>query len=260
MDRWRDRTRPYLGRSCWPEHDPRRGRALGCRPMHEGTAALLRAFVEGYMTDRRNTATRVLHIGDEGLDAICEIFTDPHWTLTTAGQYPAGDLTVQLRRSYQWSELKANQFDVVTSSQALEHFDYPWVTMLELARVLRPGGLACIVASSDRREHLPPIDCWRFNADGLVALVEWADLESLELAIQRNGDSAGQHAETRSDVMVIARRPLVPLHRRLLARIRAGALRRLCIRQARHRADHLEIRRELRRREARRRAWAQKTG
>jgi SAM-dependent methyltransferase len=228
--------------------------------MHEGTVALIRAFVEGYMTGHRGMPARVLHIGDEGLGAIHEIFGDPHWTLTTAGQYPTGDLTLKLQRSYQWSELKANQFDVVTSSQALEHFDYPWVTMLEMARVLRPGGLVCIVASSDRREHLPPIDCWRFNTDGLIALVEWAGLESLELKVERSGDSTGQGPGTRTDAMVVARRPSISPHRRLLAWITAGALRRLCIRQARHRADHLEIRRELRRREARRRAWAQKTG
>jgi SAM-dependent methyltransferase len=228
--------------------------------MHEGTAALIRAFVEGYMTDRRGIPTRVLHIGDEGLAAIREIFGDPQWTLTTAGQYPAGDLTVQLQRSYQWSELKANQFDVVTSSQALEHVDYPWVTVLEISRVLRPGGLACIVASSDRREHLPPIDCWRFNADGLIALVEWAGLESLELAVESNDNTAGQPPETRSDVMVVARRPIVALYRRWLAAIRPRALRRSCIRRARHRADHLEIRRELRRREARRRAWTRTAG
>jgi SAM-dependent methyltransferase len=180
--------------------------------MHEGTAALLDIFVEGYMTDRRGRPTRILHIGDEGIAAIHKVFGDSDWTLTTAGRYNADDLTMQLQRSYQWSELKAKQFDVVTSSQALEHLDYPWVTMLELARVLRPGGLACIVASSDRREHLPPTDCWRFNADGLIALVEWADLESLELAVESRDNSAGHSAEARSDVMVVARRPVVALH------------------------------------------------
>lgn len=228
--------------------------------MHEGTAALFRVFADGYMTDRRGTATQILHLGDEGLGIIRDIFSDPDWTLTTAGQFAGGDLSVQLGQSYEWSEIKANQFDVVTSSQALEHFDFPWVTMLEITRVLRPGGLACIVASSDRREHLPPIDCWRFNADGLVALVEWADLENLELAVQKAGDASGQHVDARSDTMVVARHPVVPGSRRLLAWIKGEALRLLCIRQARHRANHLEIRRELRRREARRRAWPGRTG
>jgi len=228
--------------------------------MHEGPAALLDVFVKGYLADRRGIPTRILHIGDEGIDVVRRVFGEPDWSLTTAGQYTAGDLTVQLRQSYQWSEIKAKQFDVVTSSQTLENLDYPWVTMLELARVLRPGGLACVLASSDRREHLPPTDCWRFKADGLIALAEWADLESLELAVESRDNSAGHSPEPRSDVMVVARRPIVALRRRLVAWIRVGALRRLCIRQARHRADHLEIRRELRRREARRRAWVGRTG
>jgi SAM-dependent methyltransferase len=228
--------------------------------MHEGTAALLDAFVKRYMTDRRGTPTKILQIGDEGVDIVQKVFSDPSWTLTTAGQYPVGDLTVQLQRSYQWSELKAKQFDVVTSSQALEHVDYPWVTMLELTRVLRPGGLACIVASSDRREHLPPVDCWRFNADGLIALVEWADLESLALVVESRAGSTEHSPETRNDVMVVARRPIVAPCRRLLAWTKGGALRRLSIRQARHRANHLEIRRELRRREARRQAWPRGSG
>jgi SAM-dependent methyltransferase len=228
--------------------------------MHEGTAALLGAFVEGHLTGRRGKPTKILHIGNEGIDVIHKVFGDADWTLTTASHFAAGDPTVQLRASYEWSELKAKQFDVVTSSQALEHLDYPWVTVLELTRVLRPGGLVCIVASSDRREYLAPTDCWRFSADGLIALVEWAELESLELAVESRDDSAGHTTPAFSDVMVVARRPIVALPRRLLASTRVDALRRLCIRQARRRADHLEIRRELRRREARRRAWTGETG
>jgi SAM-dependent methyltransferase len=75
--------------------------------------------------------------------------------------------------------LEDDVFDLVISGQAFEHIEFPWATMWEIARVLKPGGIAVIIAPSSGPEHRYPQDCWRFYRDGMVALARWADLECI---------------------------------------------------------------------------------
>lgn len=71
-------------------------------------------------------------------------------------------------------------FDAVVSGQALEHDRWFWVTMRNIARVLRPGGLAVLIVPSAGGVHRHPVDCYRFLPDSLEALASWANLELLE--------------------------------------------------------------------------------
>jgi SAM-dependent methyltransferase len=72
---------------------------------------------------------------------------------------------------------ETESFDVVLSGQAFEHIEFPWLTMREIARVLRPGGVAVVIAPSSGPEHKYPRDCWRFYADGMRAFAKWASLD-----------------------------------------------------------------------------------
>jgi SAM-dependent methyltransferase len=73
--------------------------------------------------------------------------------------------------------LPSDAFDVVISGQAFEHIEFPWLTMLEIARVLKPGGLSVVIAPSSGQEHRYPQDCWRFYPDSMRALAKWAKLD-----------------------------------------------------------------------------------
>jgi SAM-dependent methyltransferase len=73
--------------------------------------------------------------------------------------------------------LPSDAFDVVISGQAFEHIEFPWLTMLEIARVLKPGGVSVVIAPSSGYEHRYPQDCWRFYPDGMRALAKWAGLD-----------------------------------------------------------------------------------
>ena len=69
-------------------------------------------------------------------------------------------------------------FDVVVSSDVLEHLERPWLAAAEISRILRPGGVAVTRTlfswgSQPRRE-----DYWRFSAESLTFL--FADLDCLE--------------------------------------------------------------------------------
>ncbi len=64
--------------------------------------------------------------------------------------------------------------DVVVTTSAFEHDVFFWQTFLELARVIRPGGLIYLNAPSNNDFHRYPLDCWRFYPDAGIALSRWA--------------------------------------------------------------------------------------
>jgi SAM-dependent methyltransferase len=76
--------------------------------------------------------------------------------------------------------LESESFDLVLSGQAFEHIEFPWLTICEIARVLRPGGSAIVIAPSSGLEHRYPQDCWRYYPDGMRALAKWAGLECID--------------------------------------------------------------------------------
>lgn len=92
---------------------------------------------------------------------------------------PGVDLVPQ--DPYQWSELPDNTFDVIISGQALEHVEYPWLVLEQIARKLKPEGLVCLIAPSRGPQHRYPVDCYRYLPDGMAALARWAGLEVLEI-------------------------------------------------------------------------------
>lgn len=65
-----------------------------------------------------------------------------------------------------------NQFDAVVADQVLEHLIYPPLAMIEINRILKPGGLAVLttVAYNPLHEHPTFHDFWRFLPDGLRVL------------------------------------------------------------------------------------------
>ena len=84
---------------------------------------------------------------------------------------------------YLWKEIKDNFADVVISGQAFEHIEYFWLTMEEISRTLKPGGLICLIAPSAGPVHRCPVDCWRFYEDGFSALARYVGLSVLETFI-----------------------------------------------------------------------------
>lgn len=76
---------------------------------------------------------------------------------------------------YEWP-LADESFDAVISGQALEHDRFFWLTMQNIARVLKPGGHAILIVPSAGPVHRHPVDCYRFLPDSMRALAEWAGL------------------------------------------------------------------------------------
>ncbi|MFC7470445.1 methyltransferase domain-containing protein [Actinomadura keratinilytica] len=68
--------------------------------------------------------------------------------------------------------VRSSSADVVLSGQAFEHIPFFWASMLEITRVLKPGGLAFVTAPSRGHVH-DAQDCWRYYPDGFRALAAY---------------------------------------------------------------------------------------
>jgi SAM-dependent methyltransferase len=88
------------------------------------------------------------------------------------------NVDVVMKRPYR-IPVKSRTVDLVFSGQTFEHIPFPWASILEVARVLVPGGLAFITVPSRGHVH-GEYDCWRYYPDGLRALAAWSGLETVE--------------------------------------------------------------------------------
>lgn len=66
------------------------------------------------------------------------------------------------------------EFGAAIATSVFEHNEMFWLTFLEMARVVRPGGLLYLCSPSNGHIHRHPVDCYRFYPDAGVALANWA--------------------------------------------------------------------------------------
>lgn len=94
----------------------------------------------------------------------------------------------------------SGSFDVVVSTEMLEHDRKPWRTAREMARVLRRGGrLLATARGFDEGGSFPfhnPPDRWRFSEDGMRALLE--DAGAVEVEVLRDPQVRGWFARGRA--------------------------------------------------------------
>jgi SAM-dependent methyltransferase len=74
---------------------------------------------------------------------------------------------------------KSNSIDYVIAGQVFEHVPFPWALMLEIARVLKPQGMAFVTAPSRGHTH-EVLDCWRYYPDAYRAMAAYTRLKLVE--------------------------------------------------------------------------------
>lgn len=145
----------------------------------------MRALVTKYVTETDMPAGKVLDVGS--MDAQNGEYGTYKLLFSGAWEYvgldieegPNVDLVVE--DPYSWKEVKEGEYDLVISGQCLEHVEFPWLTMVEIGRALRPGGLHFNIVPSVGPVHRFPLDTYRYNLDGMAALCKWAGLEVVEV-------------------------------------------------------------------------------
>ncbi|MBV8510946.1 MAG: class I SAM-dependent methyltransferase [Xanthobacteraceae bacterium] len=177
--------------------------------MHRSSYEKMHGFRNAYLNAFEGRALSLLDVGSASVsgedDGYRPLFSDPAWRYVGLDLAPARNVDVVVSSICEWGELTDSSFDVVISGQAFEHIAWPWITMMEIARVLRPGGLAAITAPSAGHVHRFPQDCWRFYPDGFPALAQFAGLRLLE----QHTDTSYAYPENAfwGDVFVVLRRP-----------------------------------------------------
>jgi SAM-dependent methyltransferase len=178
-------------------------------------------FRARYLDARRGEPLVIVDLGSADLNgSYRELFALPPWRYLGVDLVPSENVDVVLRDPYRWRELNSESIDVLVSGQTFEHTEFFWETMLEIARVLKPAGLCCIIAPSCGPEHRFQRDCWRIFADGFSAVARYAGLEVVDVQTQW-GDLPDYDFESNKwhDSILIARKPILPLGTRLRWRI-----------------------------------------
>lgn len=143
--------------------------------MHHSAYKAAARFAEQYV----QAEDRVLDVGSYDVNgSLRDLFA--RYTGLDLTEGPNVDVTWGGRRM----PFEDDQFDVCVSSSCLEHDPAFWVTFAEMARVAAKYLYLCVPSQGHYHGH--PGDCWRFMADAMPALAEWAGIELIEMYI---GDS-----------------------------------------------------------------------
>jgi SAM-dependent methyltransferase len=175
--------------------------------VHQSSLDKMLAFRERYLTTVEGENLLIMDLGSQDVNGSYKpLFDRPPWRYIGIDMAPGKNVDVVLRNPYWWSEIKSNSVDVLISGQALEHIEYFWITMLEVARVLKPGGICCIIAPSGGVEHRYPVDCWRFYPDGFSALAKFSGLEALNIYTQWESENYPDGSDIWKDTVLIGRK------------------------------------------------------
>lgn len=155
---------------------------------------------------------KVLDVGSYDVNGSYKCLFDPlRFQYTGLDMAPGPNVDLVPKTPYRWRELNDNAFDVVISGQALEHVEFFWLVVAEMVRVTRQGGLICIVVPRGFDEHRYPVDCYRFLADGMVAIARYVNLEVLHAHCDCQPDSSSAsdewHLDFKEDSFLVARKP-----------------------------------------------------
>lgn len=148
--------------------------------MHKSSLQNMSAVIGRVFADSAEAGKRtVLDVGSSSLNgAYRPLFCNDNWAYTGLDICMGPNVDVVAEDPYNWPIMNG-QFDLVVSGQTIEHVEFFWLSMLEIRRVLKPGGFLFLVAPSRGPQHRHPVDCWRFYPDGFAALAKWAGMELL---------------------------------------------------------------------------------
>lgn len=179
--------------------------------MHLSSLQNMERFRERYLHPMLGKPLSILDLGSTEMGACYRpIFDQPGWRYTGADLTPGPNVDVVIKKPYDWQEIPSGSIDVFISGQVLEHVEFFWITILEASRVLKPGGMFCIIAPSSGPEHRYPVDCWRFYPDGMRSLARFGRLLPVEIYTQWDG-TGDPGSDYWRDTVLIGRKPLRPL-------------------------------------------------
>lgn len=169
--------------------------------MHITSYRKMRYFKENYLNPE--DTLRILDIGSFDKNGDYNyglILNEDTWTYDGLDLKEGNNVDIVVKDPYKWAEIEDRTYDVIVSGQSLEHNEFFWLTMNEVDRVLKPGGIICFIAPSSGPVHRNPYDCWRFTDKGMESMAKYVGFKVLESGTNP-GDENPWH-----DSYVIARK------------------------------------------------------
>lgn len=152
--------------------------------MHASSYRKMELFVETYLAAAASLPLTILDFGSQQVNPASltyrTLLDRAPWTYVGLDIAAGHNVTVQVADPYDWREIDSDSVDVVVSGQAFEHVEFFWASAFEIGRVLKPGGLAMIIAPSGGYEHRFPLDCWRYYPDGMRAVAAYLRFELVD--------------------------------------------------------------------------------
>ncbi len=181
--------------------------------MHQSAFKKAQFFRKTYLSEFEEQPLDILDVGsaivDEDTESNGQVFANPSWQYRGLDIEAGKNVDVVVADPYDWAELENSSVDLVTCSQVFEHTSHFWLTILEMARVLRTNGLVLILAPGAGPLHRYPVDCWRFYDDGLPSLADWAMLDVVDSRVQWH-PAYGKGDIWRDAAIVLQKRDLGP--------------------------------------------------
>lgn len=172
----------------------------------------MKKFVGNYLDKKKSL--KILDVGsqtvpEDVMGSYKRFFENKEadWNYMGCDMVAGNNVDIVLKNVYNWREIKTNSFDVVISGQALEHIEYFWLTFFEIKRVLKHGGISCVIVPSAGYEHKYPLDCYRYYPDGLAAIAKYAGFEVLETYTQWDKEKYPDMDEIWKDSVIVVRKP-----------------------------------------------------
>ncbi len=164
----------------------------------------LQTFVSG-----KKEKLKVLDVGSYHVNGSYErLFPESSFEYTGIDMEMGPNVNLVVITPYHWPEIASDSFDLVISGQAFEHKDFFWLTMEEIARVLRPGGKVCIIPPNGFEEHCYPVDCYQFFSENVIAMARYVQLDVLHAST--NASPAGLEKtwciENEADSILVAQK------------------------------------------------------
>lgn len=147
--------------------------------MHPTAYADAQEFVAKYLDGRGSLS--VADVGSYDVNGTLKpLFARDGWTYTGLDIAAGPNVDQVLPSAYDWPAQLQGRFDVVVSTQVVEHVPHPWRWIRSVAGLAKPGGMIYISTPNTIEYHPYPVDCWRIWPDGMRALFEEAGIEVVD--------------------------------------------------------------------------------
>jgi len=180
--------------------------------MHKSSMLRMEWFRDNYADKMDENPIKIADIGSKTAlgqtDTYRSLFPRPKYEYMGIDMEKGSNVDLAISFPYSWNELRKDRFDIAISGQAFEHMEFPWIAMREMARIVRPGGLVCVIAPSMAPLHRYPVHCQNYFSDGMIALARYACLKALHAStnLAPPGSSSEWYYHD-ADSMLVAEKP-----------------------------------------------------